>query len=310
MSVVPCPGVSSPGPPAPPSCHVHASPARPGRPVRPGGTAKRPARVLRVWGTLYLELLMTNPSRHAILSHNEHTGSPLTRSNGWISATPPRSFFHARGFVRSEKSVRRPRETSRKVPIMLPTMLGALALVSSPSRQRSRTILAASAGPATYATTASGLKLTDDTLGSGVPAADGDVVTVRYQGTLLSRATIAVGVGVPERPWQIDPRTETFAIGNGQSAMWEEAVQGMRSGGRRTVLVPPSASIRPTNNKGGELMVPAGDTIRFECELLAVQSGLVAFAVRAGLMGVAASCPAWRSLRSPIWAATSSMAGR
>lgn len=177
------------------------------------------------------------------------------------------------------------------MPIMLPTMLGALALVSSPSRQRSRTILAASAEPATYATTASGLKLTDDTLGSGVPAADGDVVTVRYQGTLLSRATIAVGVGVPERPWQIDPRTETFAIGNGQSAMWEEAVQGMRSGGRRTVLVPPSASIRPTNNKGGELMVPAGDTIRFECELLAIQSGLGAFAVRAGLIGVGSVVP-------------------
>ena len=38
-------------------------------------------------------------------------------------------------------------------------------------------------------------------------------------------------------------------------------------------------------------MVPAGDTIRFECELLAVQSGLGAFAVRAGLMGVGSVVP-------------------
>ena len=60
-----------------------------------------------------LELLMTNPSRHAILSHNEHTGSPLTRSNGWISATPPWRGVFFRGFVRSEKSARRPSETSR-----------------------------------------------------------------------------------------------------------------------------------------------------------------------------------------------------
>ena len=179
---------------------------------------------------------------------------------------------------------------------MLPAVLCAAmlpaALVSSPSRQRSRTILAASAEPANYASSASGLKLTDDTLGTGVPAADGDVVTVRYQGTLLSRATIAVGVGVPQRPWQVDPRTETFAIGNGKSAMWEEAVQGMKVGGRRAVLVPPSASIRPTNNKGGALMVPAGDTIRFECELLAVRTtGPVAFAVRAGLLGVGSVVP-------------------
>ena len=149
----------------------------------------------------------------------------------------------------------------------------------------------ASDGPPTYATTIGGLKVLDDMHGDGAAALLGEVVTVRFSGTLHSRATRNVGV-IPEPPWQHAPRTETFAVGDGKSAMWEEAVLGMRVGGRRVVLVPPSASIRPMNSKGRELSTPAGDTIRYTCELCAVRKGAVAFGVRSGLMGVGSLAPA------------------
>ena len=67
--------------------------------------------------------------------------------------------------------------------------------------------------------------------------------------------------------------------------MWEEVAVGMRVGGRRTVLVPPSASLRP-RKKGRALLAPPGETMRFECELRSIESGVTALAVRSGLLGV------------------------
>ena len=147
--------------------------------------------------------------------------------------------------------------------------------------------------PVTYATSDNGLKLLDMERSSSSSggcsrekiAAPGEVVKIRFSGVLLSGATRRVGVGVAEQPWQVDERTETFVIGGGRSPMWEEAVVGMREGDSRIVLVPPSARVRPTK-KGRELQVPEGDTIRFECELCAIETGAMAFSVRSGLLGV------------------------
>ena len=177
----------------------------------------------------------------------------------------------------------------------------ALALISSPSmphRVNCRTscmrvaMAAALDEPPSYATTASGLKVRDTARGTGTAAALGEVVTIRFSGNLLSRATRRVGVGVPDQPWQVNPRTETFAIGQGKSLMWEEACLGMCAGGRRTVLVPTSARLRPTNSKGRELQVPAGDTVSFTCEMLGVRTGALALGVRSGLLGVGSLAPA------------------
>ena len=142
-----------------------------------------------------------------------------------------------------------------------------------------------------YATTDSGLKAIDVKRGSGEVAESGRVVTIRYSGELLSRATRSVGVGVPKEPWQVVGRQETFIIGGGRSPMWEEAVSGMRSGGQRRILVPPSAVLRPLK-KGKVVSVPEGDTVAFDCELCRVETGALALAVRLGLWGQGSLAPA------------------
>ena len=151
--------------------------------------------------------------------------------------------------------------------------------------------------PPTYVTTAGGLKILDMIASSSAECAAtarlGDVVTIQYSGELLSQASRSVGVGVPKQPWQVDPRTETFALGGGANEMWEEAVAGMQVGETRRVLVPPSATLRPMK-KGRQLATPSpSDTIAFECKLCAVESGLLAFCVRIGLLGVGSFGPAF-----------------
>ena len=141
-----------------------------------------------------------------------------------------------------------------------------------------------------YETTKSGLRFMDTSVGTEDSAEPGQVVTISFSGELLSRGTRYVGVGVPQQPWIVEKRKETFEIGGGKSSMWEEAVQGMRVGGRRRVLVPPSAILRP-KKKGREMVVPDGDTIAFECELCSIETGPLASCVRAGLLGVGSFGP-------------------
>ena len=145
---------------------------------------------------------------------------------------------------------------------------------------------------AAYVTTDCGLKSLDVELGRGGAVDIGSVVTIRYSGALLSRATRSVGVGVPEEPWQVDKRQETFVIGGGRSPLWEEAVTGMRVGGRRRILVPPSAVLRPLK-KGKVVRVPEGDTAGFDCELCRVEAGATALLVRLGLWGQGSFAPAF-----------------
>ena len=165
--------------------------------------------------------------------------------------------------------------------------------------------------PLVFSTTAGGLRLRDVETGGGREAGAGDVVRVLFSGSLLSGA----------EGWSVGERGETFAIGRGNSAMWEEVAVGMRVGGRRTVLVPPSASLRP-RKKGRALLAPPGETMRFECELRSIESGVTALAVRSGLLGVGSvaaplalialtnwlCCLLWAGLPQPADAAEASSA--
>ena len=82
----------------------------------------------------------------------------------------------------------------------------------------------------------------------------------------------------------------TFEVGGGRAAFWEAAAEGMQVGGRRRVLVSPSATLVPLK-RGVEArsVIPDGETGRFELELVGVHSGLHARLVRLGLAGVGRS---------------------
>ena len=131
----------------------------------------------------------------------------------------------------------------------------------------------------TYATTASGLRWVDVEEGTADVAEAGDAVVVQYSGALISGADRSVGAGGLVATWAVDERQAMFAIGSGRGGMWEECTEGMRVGGKRRVLVPPSATLRPLK-KGQRDTIPAGETARFDCELVGIERGLVGLSVR------------------------------
>ena len=110
-----------------------------------------------------------------------------------------------------------------------------------------------------YRITQSGLKISDQALGTGTTATSGSLVTVHYVGTLedgkLFDSSRSRG-----QPF-------TFKLGAGQVIQgWEEGVQGMKVGGTRKLVIPSylgygSRGIGP---------IPGGATLLFEVELLNV----------------------------------------
>jgi FKBP-type peptidyl-prolyl cis-trans isomerase len=114
------------------------------------------------------------------------------------------------------------------------------------------------------ATTASGLIIDDVLVGSGAVAAAGQKVSVHYTGWLFYGG---------ERGKKFDSSKDRgdpfeFPLGAGRVIKgWDEGVQGMKVGGKRTLTIPPNLGY----GKGGAgNVIPPNATLIFEVELLAV----------------------------------------
>lgn len=128
-----------------------------------------------------------------------------------------------------------------------------------------------------YCLTPLGLRYIDTSEGDGevvAPSQAAAVVAVEYKCSLLSTGQVVASSRGPV----------TMALGGGDLRFWDEALEGMRVGGARRVLVPPSAKVSPSQDG----VVPTGDTARFECSLVRVESGLKAAAAKAKLTGMGA----------------------
>jgi FKBP-type peptidyl-prolyl cis-trans isomerase len=80
--------------------------------------------------------------------------------------------------------------------------------------------------------TASGLYYQDTQAGTGVTAVSGNHVTVNYTGYLTNGSTFDTSIGKTPYP---------FTLGSGQViAGWDEGVAGMKVGGTRKLVIPPS----------------------------------------------------------------------
>ncbi len=108
--------------------------------------------------------------------------------------------------------------------------------------------------------TPTGLRYEDLVVGSGAEAMPGDTVTVEYTGWLLNG---------PKFDSSVD-RGETFSFALGSHGViqgWDEGVAGMKVGGKRRLVIPPSlgygASGRPP-------AIPPNSTLVFDVELLGV----------------------------------------
>jgi FKBP-type peptidyl-prolyl cis-trans isomerase FkpA len=107
---------------------------------------------------------------------------------------------------------------------------------------------------------------TDVRVGTGAEATGGGTVTVHYSGWLYN----------PEQPNQKGAQFEssvgrtpfTFTLGVGQVIEgWDQGVVGMRVGGLRRLVIPPTLAYGDTRNGP----IPPNATLLFEIELLEVQ---------------------------------------
>ncbi len=101
----------------------------------------------------------------------------------------------------------------------------------------------------------------DVRVGTGAEANTGRAATVTYSGYLYS-ATAAENKGT-----RFDAGTFTFTVGTGVIAGFSQGVIGMRVGGIRRVIIPPSLGYGAQANGA----IPGNSTLVFDIELLAVQ---------------------------------------
>lgn len=109
--------------------------------------------------------------------------------------------------------------------------------------------------------TASGLQYRDEQVGSGQEAKRGDHVVVHYTGTLEDGSKFDSS---RDRGQPFD-----FPLGAGMVIRgWDEGVQGMRVGGKRTLVIPPELGYG-SRSVGG--VIPANSTLHFDVELLEIR---------------------------------------
>jgi FKBP-type peptidyl-prolyl cis-trans isomerase FkpA len=112
-------------------------------------------------------------------------------------------------------------------------------------------------------TTSAPFSQTDLIVGTGTTAASGNTLTVSYTGWLFDSAQ-PNGEGA-----QFDTSPGySFALGQGAViAGWDQGLVGMKVGGRRRLVIPPSLGYGDTRHN----IIPPDATLVFEITLLAVQ---------------------------------------
>jgi FKBP-type peptidyl-prolyl cis-trans isomerase FkpA len=130
------------------------------------------------------------------------------------------------------------------------------------------TIFAAAgcAGTATSPPAYASFSESDVVVGTGASAANGQTVSVNYAGWLYDPSQpdqrgAQFDASVPGTPF-------TFVLGSGQVIKgWDQGVAGMKVGGKRRLIVPPSLAYGDTRRG----VIPPNATLLFDIELLDVK---------------------------------------
>ncbi len=106
------------------------------------------------------------------------------------------------------------------------------------------------------------LKVSDDIVGTGAVAVAGDSVTVQYVGALADGTIFDASSNHGAQGF-------TFTLGGGQVIKgWDEGVAGMKEGGVRTLIIPPSLGY---GAQGAGNVIPPNATLVFKVQLVKVQ---------------------------------------
>lgn len=114
-------------------------------------------------------------------------------------------------------------------------------------------------------TTASGLQITDSTVGTGASPKTGQICSMHYTGWLYVN-----GAKGKKFDSSVDRGTPfDFPIGTGRVIKgWDEGVATMKVGGKRTLIIPPALGYGASGAGG---VIPPNATLVFDVELLAVK---------------------------------------
>jgi peptidylprolyl isomerase len=114
-------------------------------------------------------------------------------------------------------------------------------------------------------TTASGLQIIDETVGTGATPAPGQICVMHYTGWLYEDG------GKGKKFDSSVDRNEPFEFPIGQHrviAGWDEGVATMKVGGKRTLIIPPALGY---GARGAGGVIPPNATLMFDVELLDVK---------------------------------------
>ena len=120
-----------------------------------------------------------------------------------------------------------------------------------------------------FATVASaqGLMQTDHVVGKGPEAKAGQTVSVNYTGWLYDSS--AKDNKGKQFDSSIGRGPFSFPLGAGRVIPgWDQGVAGMKVGGKRTLIIPPSLGY---GSRGAGGVIPPNATLVFDVELLGVQ---------------------------------------
>ena len=111
-------------------------------------------------------------------------------------------------------------------------------------------------------TTATGLKYGDITPGAGAQAAAGKNVTMNYSGWTQDGTLFDSSRKSGRTPFEVDN------LGQGQViAGWNEGIQGMKLGGIRRLVIPPTLGY---GAQGSPPVIPPNATLTFDVELVCI----------------------------------------
>jgi FKBP-type peptidyl-prolyl cis-trans isomerase len=149
-----------------------------------------------------------------------------------------------------------------RIPVRSFMMSFRLAAIAAVIAYLATIAVPASAQDANPVELVDGLKYTDTKIGDGAVAEKGYIGSVQYAGWLYKNGN---------RGAKFDSSLDagkpiTFKLGAGQVIPgWDEGISGMKTGGKRTLIIPPTLAYGP---KGSGGVIPPNATLIFDVELV------------------------------------------